>query len=208
MNKLVAGTALCALLTGAIDASAQDVGEWYVAPGAVFFDDDPDRLVDDGFSGAQLAIGKAISRYINFEAFGQVTDNDGVVNLESNEIGFNVLGVANRDASFSPFLLGGLGIVRDEFDDARGDDRRSAVSLGAGFLLDFGESPISLRGDWRYRAQLDGDDFQDRIATLGLQVGIGGGEPRSVDSDGDGVEDSADACPGTPLGAAVDARGC
>ena len=32
--------------------------------------------------------------------------------------------------------------------------------------------------------------------------------PASVDSDGDGVDDSADACPGTPGGTAVDAFGC
>lgn len=31
---------------------------------------------------------------------------------------------------------------------------------------------------------------------------------RVMDSDGDGVPDSADACPGTPAGAHVDARGC
>ncbi len=34
----------------------------------------------------------------------------------------------------------------------------------------------------------------------------GGGQP--VDSDGDGVVDSADQCPGTPLGTAVDSVGC
>ena len=31
---------------------------------------------------------------------------------------------------------------------------------------------------------------------------------RERDSDGDGVPDSRDACPGTPQGARVDARGC
>jgi len=46
----------------------------------------------------------------------------------------------------------------------------------------------------------------DGIATLGLSYSIGGGPPK--DSDGDGVPDKYDRCPGTPRGAIVDARGC
>ena len=37
---------------------------------------------------------------------------------------------------------------------------------------------------------------------------ICGGKPADKDSDGDGVLDSADQCPGTPNGVAVDATGC
>jgi hypothetical protein len=43
-------------------------------------------------------------------------------------------------------------------------------------------------------------------ATAGLSFFIGGGPPK--DSDGDGVPDRFDRCPGTPRGATVDARGC
>ena len=42
--------------------------------------------------------------------------------------------------------------------------------------------------------------------TVGLSFFVGGGQLR--DSDGDGVPDKYDRCPGTPAGAVVDARGC
>jgi outer membrane protein OmpA-like peptidoglycan-associated protein len=47
--------------------------------------------------------------------------------------------------------------------------------------------------------------LHDVIATGGLHVALGG---RPLDSDGDGVADSDDTCPGTPDGAVVDAAGC
>jgi outer membrane protein OmpA-like peptidoglycan-associated protein len=44
------------------------------------------------------------------------------------------------------------------------------------------------------------------IASVGLSLFAGGGPP--PDFDRDGVPDKIDACPGTPTGAVVDARGC
>src|SRR5207248_11348445 len=44
------------------------------------------------------------------------------------------------------------------------------------------------------------------LGTVGLSVLHLGTERK--DSDGDGVPDSKDACPGTPAGAVVDQRGC
>ena len=50
------------------------------------------------------------------------------------------------------------------------------------------------------------DKFYDRflVHTLGLTVALAGGK----DTDGDGVKDKADKCPGTPAGVKVDAVGC
>jgi outer membrane protein OmpA-like peptidoglycan-associated protein len=44
------------------------------------------------------------------------------------------------------------------------------------------------------------------VGSLGLSLFMTGGPP--LDSDHDGVPDKRDACPNTPLGATVDARGC
>lgn len=74
------------------------------------------------------------------------------------------------------------------------------VSLRAEGTVDyipepFNESGTAITDNWNYGAQ------------LGLSVLIGN-EPINRDTDGDGVLDSADSCPGTPKGDAVDARGC
>ncbi|MCC2617696.1 OmpA family protein [Aestuariibacter halophilus] len=58
-----------------------------------------------------------------------------------------------------------------------------------------------------------GEGFRDYGIKLGLAYTFGGDAPKApkittVDSDGDGVQDSLDACPNTPAGLAVDSRGC
>lgn len=204
--RMTAGAASALMLALASPVFADDVGDWYVAPGAVHFDDDPDRAVDDGFAGGQIAIGKAISEHFNMEFFGNSVDLDGVIDQDSQEFGLNFLGIANREASWTPFFLAGFSHVSD--DIGADDDSSLGLSVGAGMLWRFGESPVSFRGDWKLRTALAGREFKDRLATLGIQVDIGGGKPRVVDTDGDGVPDDADQCPNTPLGAAVDARGC
>jgi OOP family OmpA-OmpF porin len=54
------------------------------------------------------------------------------------------------------------------------------------------------------------DEFPvDYVAGLGIQYSFGGSTTRRViDTDGDGVTDDLDKCPGTPAGTAVDTSGC
>ena len=58
----------------------------------------------------------------------------------------------------------------------------------------------SFTGQWRYGYEGDWDGIW-----TGTRVGAA---PPTVDSDGDGVPDGNDQCPGTPAGVAVDASGC
>ncbi len=57
-----------------------------------------------------------------------------------------------------------------------------------------------------------GQSYQDYSFKLGLAYTPFGGEtveqPKALDSDKDGVFDQQDMCPSTPMGYAVDARGC
>jgi OOP family OmpA-OmpF porin len=46
------------------------------------------------------------------------------------------------------------------------------------------------------------------LSSMGTQYYFASPDPRPMDSDGDGVLDEYDACPGTPSGATVDERGC
>jgi OOP family OmpA-OmpF porin len=81
---------------------------------------------------------------------------------------------------------------------------------GAGFLADiFGDTNIALRGEFRQRGYDHFDeDFKDNMFSLGLQLPFGRATRAVVDTDGDGVPDSTDRCPGTPPGTEVDEFGC
>ena len=72
---------------------------------------------------------------------------------------------------------------------------------------------MQLRADLGARRGLSDDanfsDAVDYVAGLGLQYNWGGTVVRQpVDTDGDGVTDDFDKCPGTPAGTPVDSSGC
>ncbi len=105
-------------------------------------------------------------------------------------------------------------------------------NLGLGAMYRINDA-VSLRGEARAIHNFD-NDWWEGMALAGLEVVLGGHlsptvavppmeEPEyvappvvpvivvddvEVDSDGDGVYDSMDACPGTPMNLVVDARGC
>ncbi len=114
-----------------------------------------------------------------------------------------------------------------------GDDADSDyLDAGVGYLYQLNDYGLQLRAEYRYRyttvdtADLAGPSFEDarfddHIVSLGLQIPLGAPaqapdpapEPapapaQPLDSDGDGVIDANDQCPGTPRGTEVDARGC
>ena len=104
-----------------------------------------------------------------------------------------------------------------------GKDTIANLGLGARYLIN---DALALRGEVRAEHNLDNSWTQGK-ALAGLEVTLGGRlapvvpvapqvEPVApvviddvvVDSDGDGVPDHLDACPGTPPNTVVDARGC
>ena len=115
------------------------------------------------------------------------------------------------------------------------DDSTIIGDVGAGYLqpLRFWERTFAVRLEARYRydaqqpphAREDYDPpvrrgYNDVVFNLGLQVPLSrapqapaaAAEPVAVvpvgDSDGDGVADAIDTCPGTEAGATIDATGC
>lgn len=159
------------------------------------------------------------------------TDFDGGNNFDVDiwTGSMNALYHFNPDGKFVPFLLAGFGGmlfdggetgVGDGGDDGD-DDTDFMLNAGAGIKYFFTDD-LALRLDARYVAdlhsdrqydQLPGSDDPDHnlIAMAGLTWQFGGPAPKPApptDSDMDGVPDSRDKCPGTPLGTAVDAVGC
>lgn len=115
-------------------------------------------------------------------------------------------------------LLGG-GYVRNLFRDAYRETESGAAGL-LGLRIGTGEAfSIRLEGTADYifspdnnnaPTQLAGVQVGDKNWHLGAQAGLSfmlGGR-RDGDRDKDGVKDSMDQCPATPLGDAVDATGC
>lgn len=212
MRRIFAVVAVIAtgltLLGGVGKAVAGDnVGEIYITPSVVYLDDDEDRNVQDGVVGGQLALGYAWTRFLNIEGFINVGQLEGAQDFDQYEVGANLLGVFNREGVFSPYLLAGLSQVETD-EPLGGSVDETASNLGVGFMLDLGDTAASLRGEWRFRNELSGNEFEEQILTLGIQFALAGGQRRVVDTDGDGVPDETDRCPGTPIGTQVDRFGC
>lgn len=216
-SNLLAGAIVFAMaaIGGPASAGAPE-GSWYVAPqvNALWLDDD--RVADDD-GGVTLSLGRSISEKwdAQLSLFGSEHDRSGGDQLELQGFGVNLNRVFYRDSRVSPFLTIGLGRVKSILKPGVDESNLSAL-YGAGLLIDLGAprpdgSLFQLRADLGARRGLSSDDgigkAVDYVAGLGFQYSWGG-KARVLDSDGDGVNDDLDQCPGTPAGTPVDANGC
>ena len=210
-------------------AAHADEGDWYVAPSIVYTDDDGDRLIDDSVAGGQIQVGRAMSEHFLLEGLLGYHDIDGFPGQEHLEIGFNAIRKFRPDSLFSPYAIGGLGYLQADVGlpdfggvpTAGSTSSSATATAGLGLLVNFGDSPWSLRAEYRFRHAFDSDGLTDEIASLGIQYTFGGGSKSTImaaasepepdlyqDSDHDGVTDDRDRCPGTAAGVRVDSNGC
>lgn len=138
-------------------------------------------------------------------------------------------------AGVEPYLLLGAGAVQD---DVRGDKHiHAGINGGLGSLYDLGWRDLALRLEVLAQAQLNDESVPDEDYLIDYQVRVGlqlplsflyptpetppaeecpvrvvdpksGRSDCAVDTDGDGVDDTRDQCPGTTAGIVVDTRGC
>jgi len=223
MKKIVMALVLATLGGSAVaEPLSFDLSKSYVAAMGSYQRLEKARPADsDGF-GVQFSYGLPVSEFLSLEAtvFGTYMprDIDNKADL-SEGLGLDLL-VAQRNESFSTFLLAGAGAVHE--DISKVESVAPYVNIGAGL---FGRIPF-LPG-FSYRAEVRGvvDINKDGAPGAGkdtlieprLNVGLVYGFDYSAavpppalptDSDGDGVLDASDLCPNTPPGAAVDATGC
>ncbi|NGY05372.1 OmpA family protein [Solimonas terrae] len=193
----------------------------YVSGGYTYTFEDSDRNSDNG-NGWFVGVGKAINQYWGWELSGSWDqfDKDGAANPNNwRQYGAKLDGMFfySRDRKFSPYVGIGVGGMRSELKNTGDKSTDPFVDAGVGFFKYFGDSNYGLRADVRYR-WLDANDvpgsnsFGEPVVKIGLVAALG---PKPVsaaetvkDSDGDGVPDDADLCPGTPKGVKVDAKGC
>jgi OOP family OmpA-OmpF porin len=128
------------------------------------------------------------------------------------------------ESRFVPFLAVGVGGGHYRGSGVIDDRNKLAVDYGAGLKYFLTEN-LALRADVRHVLPFN-DHYNDLLFTVGLNIAFGGAkkalpevmatraaEPAAPvkvvkDTDGDGVVDDLDKCPGTPAGVKVDQDGC
>ena len=167
----------------------------------------------------------------NIPGVGGHTDlTGGTVDLQYHFLGGTSSGY--RD-TFSPYAVFGVGGMNTSARTASGTGRQEGSFIfeaGLGSTVELADNFL-LRGDVRYRGntanglpnaageKASNDVLNDLVVNLGFVVPLGEkvaaappavaeGCVRGSDSDGDGVDDCDDRCPGTLKGAKVDDQGC
>ncbi|MDH4126511.1 MAG: OmpA family protein [Gammaproteobacteria bacterium] len=200
----------CLLLAGTVLA---DEGDKYFYIEGSYLDPETALPLDSG-AGLQLGIGGELNRLLNLEGYLRSSSTGGSPKLKSTGIGADLQFVFNRDGRFQPFLFTGFG-----YQDTRATGDSSVdggvLTGGAGFRSQLGSGRTSVRGEFRYNAfNAYGLHIDEQLYSLGLEFAFGKKSPPPVvpmqvrDSDGDGVADETDECPGTPAGIGVNRAGC
>src|SRR5262245_31884999 len=232
----VAATLAGAVLAGVVanGAQAQDApvltgGQWYISPLASGIIDDEDRFTDDGWGGS-LGFGKHFLPHWNAELDFLYNRFDGFNRVDQSGAGIDFIGMGNLSNRVVPYGVVGLDYLRTNVVEHPGgprgrDDDNMAGSIGIGIMTRLGEHAL-LRLEGRQRLELaEPDNLMDTFFSIGLVFPLGHApEPAAPpppppppaapppeqpkDSDGDGVPDDKDKCPGTPPGVRVDYRGC
>ncbi|HYJ39279.1 MAG TPA: OmpA family protein [Steroidobacteraceae bacterium] len=217
IGTLVLAATLCAtaFTTGTAFGGAAE-GSWFIAPrvNALWLDDG--RLADDDV-GVTLGFGYTMTEKWDVEVslYGSEHKQVGDANLELQGYGLSLNRVFYREGRVNPFLSLGIAQTKSIHKPGVADEVMTGL-YGGGLLITLGAdrddgSVMQLRADLGARRALTTDTTEeypvDYVAALGFQYSWGGSR-RVLDSDGDGVNDNLDKCPGTPAGTAVDSSGC
>ncbi len=213
----VAGAALIAAPVQAKEGQfylGLGVGQSYIEP-------DPDTnntgysVDEDTDFGGKIFLGYDLTDFWSIEGFyadlgaselSHATKADGEIDYKAYGLE-TLLHLPNTKPGFSGFLKLGLGKMKTDSDTIPFEDLENGQLFGGVGLEYQFESTVSLRGEYQYF------DEDAQLITLNVLKRFGGEKPvpvvvEPVDTDGDGVIDEKDKCPGTPAGTRVDVTGC
>ncbi|WP_428313024.1 OmpA family protein [Hydrocarboniphaga sp.] len=207
---------------------------FYIAPMFDYTFADSDRQSDDGLGG-RFIIGKQIAQGFHLEISGLYEQYKAKSGSGKEKLtGGGITALVFPSERFTGFFgSAGVSYAKGKSDvvTTPNSDQDSTVwDVGLGYLV----GPFrwlndgSLRLEARYQADEKhvrgaGNDFLEPVLSAGLLIPLGSAptppppvvEPVAVvpvvapaDSDGDGVTDDKDQCPGTPQGTVVNAVGC
>jgi OOP family OmpA-OmpF porin len=202
-------------------------GDWYASGSIIYNNDDPYRAIDDSLSGVQFTGGRNMTEHLSLEGllgYSSISAEtceplDCFPDQKHLDLGANLLAYFNRDSTFAPYFLVGVGYLSvDTSDDPifnrDSGDSAATASAGLGLKWRMGQSNFSIRAEHRFRSVFDDEGLTDQLTTVGIQYNFGsrrsdpGAPPTNTDTDGDGVLDMWDACANTPPGVDVTSRGC
>lgn len=167
--------------------------------------------------GFQIAIGKHLTQAISAEIRAyrhKIEHGDVDQTIQGWAVDFPIF--FHRTPRFSPYMVLGVGRQDNEFETTGIQTKSDGTNadLGFGFTTALIDQGFGVRFDVRYRYThqdtnhiANTGDFHDGIVNLGLHIPFGPA-PVPPDTDGDGVFDRDDNCPGTPPGTPVDSLGC
>lgn len=217
-------------------ARAAIAGRYYVAPMASYILADDARSTDDGYGGT-IALGKQLVPGLSLEIAALYRNYDAEDGGDSATLTGGQIAALFFPGQHNFYGLIGLGFGKmEDHPGLTPEYNNSLWSAGAGYLLgpfDFIASGISLRAEALLHADAHEEApigetlnnvFREAVFNLGLLIPLGAGpapipepEPEPVavvppvapvDTDGDGVIDDLDQCPGTAAGVEVDETGC
>jgi OOP family OmpA-OmpF porin len=202
--------AACAVFAFSVAQAKEAPGQWYVSPMISAIWADSSRFVNDDF-GAQAVLGHAFENW-NLELSGFYYDLGGANDSTIWGVGLDATHVWYRERRVSAFGLVGYGYTEDD-QTIYSDTQNDYANAGLGLLIDLSQkSSVALRAEVRYRLDFQNPTQNDWIGNVGVQIPFGGNKEvvamEEPDSDGDGVRDEFDKCPGTPAGVKVDSIGC
>lgn len=147
--------------------------------------------------------------------YAPMTNIGDEVGASIHQYGADLILKLGLASALSPYVVGGWQQMDYQSDnpDIVEDNTFSGFDIGAGVIGRLGPR-VAMRAEVRDNIitfdsprALSNDRQNNFFATVGLQFSLGG-QTTSDDADSDGVPDSRDTCPNTPLGARVDANGC
>lgn len=223
MKHAMRAAAVTALLLVSAPTHAQNQGfledRWYISPMFTFMREDVDRPTNNGIGG-HLGVGRGLGNGWALELNAVGVQTSDIDELAQFGVGIDLLKSFYPQGRWVPYVGLGAGYLKSQIKEAPGltvspasqrfDEDNPFAHIAGGFMVQMSNSGTQLRGELRYRADMrDPQDYNDLLWNVGLVFPFGNRpEPTVLDSDGDGVIDGSDQCPGTPPGSAVDSRGC